>query len=251
MVASKAIGVSKEFEERSMNLKEKGRLAGGIYLMLVLTGIFNLIYVPSKLIVWSDASATVANISEFNFLFRAGITVGIISYVIYLLLPLVFFDIFKNVNRRFAVLMVALAVVSVPVSLFNMVDKVNVLTLLSDANYLSTLSAEQIQTKVMLLLKSYSNGIAVVQIFWGLWLFPLGYLIFKSAYLPRILGILLMLGCFGYLTRFFAHFLFPEVDIPSIVSKPASIGEIGTCVWLLIMGIKEKRNKINAEIETK
>lgn len=221
-----------------MSLNTKGRLAGFIYLMLVLTGIFNLLYVPNQLIDWKDAAATVNNITSSPFLFRAGITAGIVSYVFYLLLPLVFFDIFKDVNRRYAVVLVALATASVPISLFNMVDKVNVLTLFSDSGYLNALSAEQIQTQVMLLLRSYNNGIAVVQIFWGLWLFPLGYLIFKSRYLPRILGILLMAGCFGYLTRFFAHFLFPEIELPGFVSKPASFGEIGTCLWLLIMGIK-------------
>ena len=230
-----------------MNLNAKGRLAGAIYLMLVLTGIFNLLYVPSKLIVMNDAAATVNNIYSFEFLFRTGITAGILSYVFYLLLPLVLFDIFKDINRRYAIVMAALAIVSVPISLFNMVDKVNVLTLLSGASYLNELSAEQIQTQVMLLLKSYNNGIAVVQIFWGLWLFPLGYLIIKSGYVPKILGVLLILGCFGYLIRFFGRLLFPEIDIPSFVSKPGSIGEIGTCLWLLIMGIKHPSEKQQSE----
>ena len=223
-----------------MNLTAKSRLAGMIYLMLVLTGIFNLMYVPSKLIVWTDAAATVANISQFQLLYRAGVAAGVLSYVFYLLLPLVLFDIFKDVNRRYAVTMAALAIVSVPVSLFNMVDKVNVLTLLGNASYLTALTAEQLQAQVMLLLHSYNNGLAVVQIFWGLWLFPLGYLIVKSGYLPKVLGVLLMIGCLGYLTLFFGRLLFPEVSIPSFVSKPASIGEIGTCLWLLIMGIKQK-----------
>ena len=90
----------------------------------------------------------------------------------------------------------------------------------------------------MLSLKSYNNGIAVVQIFWGLWLLPFGYLAFKSGYVPRILGVCLMLGCFGYLTVFLTNMLFPEITIPSVVSKPASIGEIGTCLWVLILGNK-------------
>jgi len=231
-----------------MNLNTKGRLAGILYLLLVITGIFNLKYVPTELIVWSDAALTLSNISSSEFLYRSGIVAGILSYVVYLLLPLIFFDIFKDVNRRLALLMVAFSVVSVPISLFNMVDKVNVLTLLSDANFLNSLSTEQIQTKVMLLLKSYNNGISVVQIFWGLWLFPLGYLIFKSAYIPKLLGVLLMLGCFGYLTLFFQHFLFPEVELPAFVSLPASLGELGTCLWLLIMGMTDRSVQPRSQI---
>ena len=223
-----------------MNLNTKGRLAGMLYLLLVITGIFNLKYVPTELIVWTDAAVTLNNISSSEFLYRSSIVAGILSYVVYLLLPLVLFDIFKDVNRRLALLMVAFAVISVPISLFNMVDKVNVLTLLSDANFLSTLSTEQIQTQIMLLLKSYNNGISVVLIFWGLWLFPFGYLIFKSGYIPKILGVLLMLGCFGYLTLFLQRFLFPDVELPGFVSMPASLGELGTCLWLLIFGVKDR-----------
>jgi hypothetical protein len=133
-----------------MTNKNKGRLAGFVYLLLVLTGIFNLLYVPTQLIVWSDAAATVHNISANDFLFRAGIAAGVLSYIFFLILPFILFDIFKNVNRNYAVLMVVFAAVTVPFSLFNLIDKVNILTLLSGAQYLDVFSAEQIQTKVRL-----------------------------------------------------------------------------------------------------
>ncbi|MDZ4810885.1 MAG: DUF4386 domain-containing protein, partial [Bacteroidota bacterium] len=89
----------------------------------------------------------------------------------------------------------------------------------------------------------YNNGISLVSVFWGLWLLPFGYLIYKSGLLPKILGILLMLGCFGYLINFTGNMLiknYTELGISKIVSLPASIGEIGTCLWLLIMGAKNK-----------
>jgi len=178
-----------------------------------------------------------------EFLFRAGIAAGVLCYVFFLILPFILFDLFKEVNRNVAVIMVVLAATSVPISLFNMVTKLDVLTLLSGAQYLEALNVEQIQAQVMLLLHSYNNGIRVVQIFWGLWLFPFGYLAFKSGYIPKILGISLMLGCFGYLTFFFARIIFPEVTIPKFIGWPASFGEIGTCLWLLIMGIKHKTIK--------
>ncbi len=224
-----------------MSNNTTARLAGFVYLLLVITGIYNLIYVPSQLINMQDAVATVENISNNELLFRSGIVVGILSYIIYLILPFVLFKLFQEINRDVAVMMVVLSVVSVPVSLFNMVNKVDVLTLLSHASFLSQFDMQTIQAKMMMSLNSYNNGIAVVQIFWGLWLLPFGYLTFKSGYVPRILGVCLMLGCFGYLTVFLTNMLFPKITIPSVVSKPASIGEIGTCLWLLIMGNKPIR----------
>jgi hypothetical protein len=94
----------------------------------------------------------------------------------------------------------------------------------------------------MFYLKQYDHGIMIVQIFWGLWLLPLGYLIFKSGIMPKLLGVLLMLGCLGYLVNFVGQFLIPgysDTGISSIVSLPAGLGEIGTCLWLLVKGAKE------------
>jgi hypothetical protein len=226
-----------------MTKNSTARLAGFVYLLLVLSGIFYLLYVPSQYYVSGDAAATVNNIMESEFLFRSGIAVGVLSNVFFLVLPFILFELFKDVNRNWAVLMVVLSVVSVPFTLFNMVDKVNILTLLSGAQYLDTISMEQIQTQVMLLLKSYSNGLQVIQLFWGLWLFPFGYLAFKSGYVPKVFGVLLMLGCLGYMTKFFGAILFPGFDIPSFVGKPSALGEIGICLWLFIMGIKDKSLK--------
>jgi len=219
------------------------RLAGFMYLLLVMSGIFYLVYVPSQLMVTGDSLATVNNIKESEFLFRLGIAVGVLSNVFFLVLPFILFALLKDINRNYALLMVVLSTVSVPFSLFNMVDKVNILTLLSGAQYLDVLGMEHIQAQVMLLLKSYSNGIQVIQLFWGLWLFPFGLLVFKSGYIPKLFGVLLMTGCFGYLIKFFGFILYPNVELPEFVSMPSAFGEIGICLWLLIMGIKEKSLK--------
>jgi len=216
------------------------RLAGLFYLIVVLTGIFNLAYVPSQLIVWESAATTANNILDAEFLFRLSIVSGVLCYISFLILPFILNKLFKSVDRTYAMLMVVLAVVSVPISLFNMINKVDILTLLSGAEYLNVFEAKQIHAQVMLLLESYNNGLSVVQIFWGLWLFPFGYLAYKSGYLPKIFGVLLMIGCFGYLVQFFGDLLFPNVDISVFVGLPGSLGEIGICLWLLIMGIKDK-----------
>lgn len=219
--------------------KEYARLSGIIYLLVILFGIFALVYVPSQTpIVWDNASITVKNILDSEFLYRLGILAGILCYTFFLILPLALYRTFESVNKNCALLMVILAIISVPFSLFNLVYKVNVLNLLSGAEYFLTFEKEQIYTQVLLSLKSYINGIQIIQIFWGLWLFPFGYLVYKSKLLPKILGILLMTGCFSYLAKFCGNLLFPEYQIPTFVRIPASLGEIGTCLWLLIMGIR-------------
>jgi hypothetical protein len=224
--------------------KQIARIAGLLYLVVVLTGIFSIAYVPAKLIVWDSAAETVRNIIASESLFRLGIVTGMLCYVVFLFLPLVLYRLLSPVNRIHAVLMVILAAVSVPISLVNMQNKLAVLSLLKDKSFGSAFTAEQIQAQVMLCLNQYDNGILIVQVFWGLWLFPLGYLVFKSGILPRFLGILLMLGCFSYLINFIGFSLvsnYADWGISSYIRLPATLGEIGTCLWLLIMGAEERK----------
>ncbi|WP_438422559.1 DUF4386 domain-containing protein [Aquimarina macrocephali] len=218
------------------------RIAGLFYLSIVLSGIFTLMYVPSKLIVWDDASITFNNIVTSEMLFRIGILSGLICYVCYIMLPIVLYKLLKPVHENSAVLMVVFAIISIPISYLNIQNKVDVLSLIGNAEYLKMYTAEQLEAQVMLLLESYDNGILIVEVFWGLWLFPFGYLVFKSGFLPKVLGILLMVGCFSYLIAVCGGLLFPNYEIPSFVMLPASIGEIGTCLWLLIMGIKKGKS---------
>ncbi|MDQ8012243.1 MAG: DUF4386 domain-containing protein [Flavobacterium nitrogenifigens] len=222
-------------QESNVSFRNTGRIAGLLYLVVVLTGIFSLGYVPSKLIVWDNASMTYNNIVQSEFLFRIGIVSGLICYTFFLFLPFVFYKLLKSVNQTYAIYMVVLAVVSVPISFINMQNKFAVLSIIS--------SHQKDAEQVMFYLNQYDYGNLIVQIFWGLWLFPLGYLIFKSGIIPKFFGVLLMLGCLGYLINFFANTLFPnysELGISSYVRLPASLGEIGTCLWLLIMGAKNK-----------
>jgi len=220
-----------------MSKNKIARLAGFTYFILVLTGIFYLAYAPKQFVVWSDAAATVNNILNGESLFRLWVFVSIISSITFLVLPFILYKLFESVNQTVAFIMVVLSVVSVPFSLSYAVNLLDILTLLSGSEYLAPIEMEQLHTQVMLALRSYYNGMSIVQVFWGLWLFPFGYLAFKSNYLPKIFGIALMLGCIGYLIKFSGVILFPAVDIPSFVRYPSAFGEIGICLWLLIMGI--------------
>lgn len=223
--------------------KKIARLAGLLYLIVVLTGIFSLAYVPSQLIVWENAEATYNAITGSETLFRFGIAAGIICYIAFLFLPFVLYKLLSPVNKSHALAMVALSVISVPISLVNLLNKFSVLTLLSGDDYLNVLGTDQLQAQILLQLEYYNNGIQLASVFWGLWLLPFGYLVFKSGFLPKLLGVLLMAGCVGYLINTFGSLLFQDysgLGISGIVSLPATLGEIGTCLWLLIMGVKEK-----------
>jgi len=219
------------------------RTAGALYLIVVVTGIFSLVYVPSQIIVRGDALATVNNIVASELLFRLGIASLMINQIAFLLLPFVLYQLLQHVNRNVAVLMVALAVVSVPISMVSIVNRLDVLSLLSGAGYLDIFTTEQLHAQVMMSIKAYSNGILVTTIFWGLWLLPFGYLVFRSGFLPRILGILLMIGCFGILIDVFGRLLFPgyaETAISTYFAMSSSFGEIGICLWLLVMGARQR-----------
>lgn len=222
--------------------KQTARIAGALYLVVVLTGLFALMYIPSKLIVWNDAQATFNNIKASETLFRFGIYAGIVCYTAFLLLPIVLYKLLQHVNKTHAIAMVALALTSVPISLFNLTHKLAVLTLISKPEYFS---AADLPGQVLLQLEYYNNGIDVAAVFWGLWLFPFGYLVFKSGMLPKILGILLMAGCFGYIINLTGGLLFPTqynaLGISGYVSIPSGLGEIGTCLWLLIAGVRIKK----------
>ena len=167
--------------------KKTARIAGLLYLTVVLTGIFHLMYVPSRLIVWDNASVTFNNILESETLFRLGIVAGIVCYTAFLILPFVLYKLLHQVNKTYAVGMVILAVISVPISLINLLNKVNVLTLIGKAQYLQAIGKDELQAQVLLYLDFYNNGMKIASLFWGLWLLPFGYLVFKSGFLPRLL----------------------------------------------------------------
>jgi hypothetical protein len=233
--------------------KKTARLAGLLYLLLIICGIFYLRYVPSKLINWDNAAQTANNIADSETLFRLGILAGIVAHTLFLLLPIVLYKLLSPVNKTHAVLMVTLGVMSVPIAFTNMFSQFAVLTLISNANYLRVFDQNTLQAQIMFYLHSYSNGNQIGSIFWGLWLFPFGYLVFKSGFLPKILGILLMFGCFGYLINFVGNFLFPgyrETEFSSIITKPGGLGELGICLWLLIMGVKTKNQTLEKKVDS-
>lgn len=224
-------------------INRTSRLAGLLYLGVVLTGIFSLMYVPSKLINFDNAALTVQNIAASETLFRLGIVSGLCCYTFFLFLPFVLYRLFRPIHEQMAILMVVLAVISVPMYFINAQHELSALALIKQPIFSQGFTTEQLQSQVLFSLRQYNNGLRLIHIFSGLWLFPFGWLVVQSNFLPKVLGILLILGCFGYLINFIGLTVFPgyaDAGISSYISLPASIGEIGTCLWLLIFGAKEK-----------
>lgn len=214
------------------------RAAGLAYLIVVISGFFSLMYVPSQLLVWGEPATTAGNILANEGLFRLGLLAGVICYSAFAVLALILYQLFNEVHKPVAMFMLVLALLSVPISMLNLLNKFAALQLLSGEAYLNSFGTEQLHTQVMFFLGLYDKGIEVVQVFWGLWLLPLGMLIFLSSMLPKTLGLLLILGCGSYLLALIHSILGPAHTLPGWVMLPATLGEIGTCLWLLIFGVK-------------
>jgi riboflavin transporter FmnP len=221
--------------------KNPGRFAGLLYVLVSIPGIFALIYVPGKLIVDGNATVTANNIVAHEMLFRVGIACNLISQILFMWVALALYDLLKGVNRRHASLMLGLIVVSIPIVLLNELNAIAALILVRGADFLSIFEKAQRDALAMLFLNLHGYGFDIAAIFWGLWLFPLGLLVYRSGFIPRILGILLMLNCFTFPVNSFTSLLLPQcADIVSRWVKPFSFAELLFMFWLLIMGAKPK-----------
>jgi hypothetical protein len=221
--------------------KNPGRFAGLIYVLVSIPGFFALIYIPRKLIVDGDAAATASNITASETLFRVGIACNLLSQILFMGVALALYDLLKSVNRRHAALMFGLIVVSIPIALLNELNAMAAIILVHGADFLSLFDKPQRDALAMLFLNLHDYGFVVAEIFWGLWLFPLGLLVYRSGFIPRILGILLMLDCLKYVVNSFTSVLAPQYgDIVSRWMKPLGYGELIFMLWLLIMGAKPK-----------
>jgi hypothetical protein len=209
------------------------RVAGFLYLLVIPLGIFGALYVPSKLIVPGNAAATARNLVASESLFRLGIVSDLLAPIVLILVVLALYQLLKPVNKTMALLMVMFVLVGAPMSMLNKLNQFAAIQLLSGADYLAVFTQEQLQALALLFLRLHNQASTIGFIFWGLWLFPLGYLVFKSGFFPRILGILLMIACVGYLTDSFATFLGYTVNVGVF----AALGEVLFILWLLIKGL--------------
>lgn len=223
--------------------KKMARIAGFWYLLMAITGPIGLLYVPSKLIVPGDATGTASNIMASESLFRVGIASNLLCQIAFIFLVLALYRLLKGVNQGQASLMVALVLVAVPIAFVNMLNPLAALLLLSSAGFLTVFEPSQLHAVAMVFLNIQEYGTMIVEIFWGLWLLPFGLLVFKSGFFPKILGILLILACIGYVVHSFTFLLFPQYEaiVESFASVPEAIGELSMVLWLLIVGTKDRK----------
>ncbi len=227
------------------SINRTARLAGGLYLALMPFAFFGVMHVPSLLLVPGDPAATSRNIIASEWLFRSGTVSHLIGQVIFVFLPLALYQLLKPVNKGQSVLMVVLALLGVPIAFLNEVNHLAVLLLLSGTDYLGAFTSDQLHAQAMLFLDMRQYGIVVAHVFWGLWLLPLGLLVFRSGFLPRLLGVLLMIGGTCHVIDAGTQLLFPGVPTISQVTFAfamlAAIGELLFALWLLIKGVNVAR----------
>jgi len=213
-----------------------------LYLLWFVVAPFSVMYVPMTLIVAGDATTTANNIMANEMLFRVGIAGNLITQIIQILIALVLYKLLKPVSKNHAVLMVVFALVGVPMAMLNTLNRIAALVLLNGSEFLKVLGTDQLHIQMMFFLELSEQGVLIPTIFWGLWLFPLGYLIYKSGYFPRILGIWVMIGCFGYVLDSFTHFLLPNYADYEAILLPVvmlmTLGEILFALWVLFKGAK-------------
>ena len=225
------------------SLSKNARTAGALYVLFSAFGIVRLLYIPSALIVDGNPTATTNNIAAHESLFRFGMVSYLIAAAGWIFVTLALYRLFKGVNRSLAVLMVILGgLMPVPIFFMNAVNDVAALLFARGGDFLTVFDKPQREAFVMLFLSLHHQGDLANEVFWGLWLFPFGLLVYKSRFLPRFLGVWLMAGCFGYLALSFAGLLFPAYESKVFIyAQPLITGELVFMLWLVIMGAREQR----------
>lgn len=223
-------------------LSRNARAAGLLYILASVVGIVRLGYIPKILFVHGIAAATASNIVAHELLFRLGIVSELLAAVLWLFVPLALYRLFKGVDQGLAVLMVILgSVMQVPIFFVNVMTDAAALLLVRGPDFLSVLDKPQRDALAMLFLNLHHQLDLANAIFWGLWLLPFGVLLYRSRFLPRLIGALLIIACFAWLVFSIAGLLFPQYEaIVFKFTQPFALGEVAVMLWLTVMGAKEQ-----------
>jgi len=220
-------------------MKNPGRFAGLLYIFMSIFGFFAMGYVPGKVIVHGNAAATASNLLANETLFRLGIVGTLIGQAGFIFVALALYDLLKGVDRRQASLMVTLIVISIPIAFVNELNSIAALVLVRGADFLSLFEKPQRDALAMLFLNLHFHGLVVSEIFWGLWLFPLALLVYRSRFLPRFLGGWLALAGFAWVILSLTGVLSPQsYGKVYAYTQPAVVGEIVFMLWLFIKGAR-------------
>jgi len=220
------------------SIQKFSRVTGAVYLVVALAGMFGITYVPG-LVIPGDIDTTITNILANETTVRWAIVAALITQLGHLFLVLMLYRILAPVSAAAARLMVVFVLVGVPIAMLTEASYGVVLGLLQSADYsLCSISA---------FLDFHAYGVIIVQVFWGLWLFPFGYLIYKSDFLPKIIGVTLMVGCFGYLADSLIYFF--NTNYPISFAVYLFWGEFIVLLWLIFMGVDAKKWSQQVDID--
>jgi hypothetical protein len=220
--------------------RNPGRVAGLWYLLLVIIGPLRLIYIPNKLFVHGNAAATANNIAAHEWLFRFGIVSELAGAVVLIFLTLAFYRLFKGVDQNLSVLVVIFGgVMPGVIDLVGVVNDAAALMVVRGADFLSVFDRPQRDALVMLFLKLGDHQTTAAEILWGMWLFPLAVLVYKSCFLPRFLGVWLVINGFAYVILSLTGELLPQYQGKVFnYGQPAFFAELALMLWLVIKGAK-------------
>ena len=220
------------------SIQTTARRAGALYLLLLVVGLVDM-FGFSRFMVPGDATATARNIITAELTYRIGILTDVVTLLIFIFLVVSLHNLLKDVDRWHAMLMVLFVSVGVTIGLVNVLNKIAPLILLSGADYLSAFTKPQLDALALGFLNLNSNGNTVDTALWGLWLFPFGTLVIRSGFFPRVLGILLIVAGFAYLTTSLVSIGWPAYEHSvSQAMMPLYFGEFPIIFWLLIKGAK-------------
>ncbi len=219
------------------------RLAGFLYLAIILLGGFGELFVRGTLVVSGDATATAGNISSSPFLWRAGIAGDLLMHVLDVPVILILYFLLRPVSERLALLATLINLVQTAVLAANKLNLLVPLFLLDDGGYLKAFSAEQLHALSYVAIKAHGYGFGIGLIFFGVACLVRGGLMFSSGYFPKVLGVLMLMAGLSYLINSFALLLAPSIaaSIFPAVLLPALVGELAFCGWLIVKGVDEER----------
>jgi hypothetical protein len=230
--------------------KNLARIAGLCYLLVITTGLFSEVFVRQALTVSNDALATAQNIKTHEMLFRWGFVSDLFNFVVGLPTIVIIYHIFKRVNKLLVQLALAFVIIQTAIIGVNLLNQISPLLILGNGTYLNTFQPNQLATLSLLSLKIQAQGYAIGLVFFGFYCLIIGYVLFKSNFLPKIFGILYAISGLCYLINSLTMFLSKGFENPIFLylAIPIFIGELSFCLWLLIKGLDTSKYKIPNEI---
>ncbi len=219
------------------------RLTGVLYLLVILLGVASEIMVRNFVIVPGDIAATINHITAYESIFRLGFVISLTRFVVFIFMVLALYKLFRPINKDLSLVMLALALVSIAIGMVSLLFQYAAPLLLSHGGYSTVFTTDQWQAQVQFFINLQILGDKAAQIL-TVWLLPLGYLIYQSGFLPKILGVLMVMAGLGYVTDFLIFFLLPSLNWQ--VAGVAFLEELPFPLWLLIKGVHVKPWKSRA-----